>query len=98
MAGKRNIEIKKLKKLLKSDDISTFKAIDTLAKILNPDLEKFNVDEEYIIRNKLSKFSISILEDTRKLNNRITHLNEIMVLLEPGVSFDDDELQKLLSK
>ena len=98
MGFKRSIKIKRLKKLLNTDKISTPDAIDELAKILNPDLEKFAIDEEYIIRHKLSEFGVSMLEDTRKLNNRITYLNEIMVLLELGVTFNDDELQQLLAK
>jgi len=98
MGFKRGKQIKKLKELINTDKISPCDAIDELAKILNPDLEKFDIDEEYIIRNKLSEFGLAMLEDTRILNNRITYLNEIMVLLELGVTFDDDELQGLLAK
>ncbi|WP_159090921.1 hypothetical protein [Aquimarina aquimarini] len=96
-----NIEIKRLKLLLQKDQIKVSEAVGLFTTILNNYNNEFDIGEEQIILNNVSKLNESIkmlLEDRRKVNERINNLNSIIVLQELGITFEEDELEKLLKR
>lgn len=98
-SSKINIEIKKLKKSLNNDKINTLDAIDKFIKLLNSFQHDndFNSDEENTLYKRTwSNISKQLHNENRTLHARADKLNRILVLLELGVRFSDNELKQIL--
>ncbi|WP_062057546.1 hypothetical protein [Aquimarina longa] len=96
-----NLEIKKLKQLLKKDQIEISEAANILTQILNKYNNEFEISQDQLILQGISKFNVSIkslLNDRKKVTERINSLNTIIIFQELGVTFSEDELKDLLKK
>lgn len=96
------LQIRKLKELIKKNQISISDAVDNYTMILNEySSNEFDFSDDFIILQSMSRFNSSIqslLEDRELKRKRIANLNSILVLQELGVTFKKEELLILLKK
>ncbi len=91
-------EIVELKMAISSKNISFSEAIEKFSSLLISHKNQFKLDENCSITECLTDTGIKLQKETKEIDKRIVNLNKILVLLELGVTFNDDELQQLLAK
>ena len=92
-----NKEIEKLEHSLSKDEIVISQAINKFSSLLNS-FQEDNENNEVSYEETWSMFSKELFKENQKIKERTNNLNKIILLLELGMRFSDDELNKILAK
>ncbi|QKX07709.1 hypothetical protein HN014_22175 (plasmid) [Aquimarina sp. TRL1] len=92
-----NKEIQELENSLSKDEIAISQAINKFSSLLNS-FQEDNDNDDISYKETWSVFSKELYRENMRIKERSNNLNKIILLLELGMRFSDDELRRILAE